>query len=171
MQTKIQARLQRIKDFLSRLRGKKPTTIIQIQPPQHKIIMVPPEEICETPRPLQLFQARDHHIAHNLAHQLGYVILFHERDRHDVHFRSWVFWALTQDSSVRLLKCFKDLREAGEFTIQERIIINDLVNKRLIQKLIEGDKTYYFNLNSDIANMIVRQLNRLQGQTQPPFQN
>jgi len=128
--------------------------------------MVPPEEICETPKPLQLFQARDHHIAHNLAHQLGYVILFHERDRHDVHSRSWVFWALTQDSSVRLLKCFKDLREAGEFTIQERIIINDLVNKRLIQKLIEGDKTYYFNLNSDIANMIVRQLNRLQGQTQ-----
>jgi len=170
MQKELQAGLQRVKDFLSRLRGKKPTTTIQIQPPQHKVIVVPPEEICETPKPLQLFQARDHHIAHNLAHQLGYVILFHERDRHDMHFRSWVFWALTQDSSVRLLKCFRDLREASEFTVQERIIINDLVNKRLIQKLSEGDKTYYFKLNPDIANMIARQLNRLQEQSQPPFQ-
>jgi hypothetical protein len=44
---------------------------------------MPPEEVCETPRPLQLFQARDHHIAHQLAQQLGYVILFREHDKYD----------------------------------------------------------------------------------------
>ena len=164
-------RLQRIKNFFHRLKRKEPTKIVQMQPPSQKVIVVPPEEICETPRPLELFQARNHHIAHRIAQQLGYVLLFHERDWYDEQGRSWVYWILSKDFSLRLLRCFKDLREAGEFTIQERIIINDLVNKRLIQKLSEGSKTYYYKLNCDTANMIARQLSRLHEQSQPPFQN
>jgi len=166
--------MQRIKNFLFRLRRKKPTTIIQMQPPSHKVIVVPPPEICQIPKPLQLFQARDHHIAHNLAQQLGYVLLFHEKYMNDVYHRNWanwVYWVLTQDLAIKLLKCYKDLRSADEFTIHERIIINDLVNKGWLKKLLEGNKTYYYKLNCDTANMIARQLSRLQEQSQPPFQN
>jgi len=167
MQTKIQARLQCIKDLLSRSRRKKPPTIIQMQPPQHRVVIMPPEEVCETPRPLQLFQARDHHIAHQLAQQLGYIILFREHDKYDMFGRSWVYWCLSQEATLKLLRCFQDLREAGEFTVQERIIINDLVNKGWMQKLNEGDKTYYYHLHPDTANMLSRQLARLLEQTQP----
>jgi hypothetical protein len=124
---------------------------------------MPPEEVCETPRPLQLFQARDHHIAHQLAQQLGYVILFREHDKYDMFGRS----CLSQEATLKLLRCFQDLREAGEFTVQERIIINDLVNKGWMQKLNEGDKTYYYHLHPDTANMLSRQLARLLEQTQP----
>jgi len=159
-------RLQRIKRLFSRLK-KKPPTIIQMQPPQHRVVIMPPEEVCETPRPLQLFQARDHHIAHQLAQQLGYVILFREHDKYDMFGRSWVYWCLSQEATLKLLRCFQDLREAGEFTVQERIIINDLVNKGWMQKLNEGDKTYYYHLHSDTANMLSRQLARLLEQTQP----
>lgn len=159
-------RLQRIKRLFSRLK-KKPPTIIQMQPPQHRVVIMPPEEVCETPRPLQTFQARDHHIAHNLAQQLGYVLLFRERDKYDLHQRGWVYWCLTREFTLKLLRCFQDLREASEFTMEERIIINDLVNKKWIQKMNEGDKTYYYHLHPDTANMLSRQLARLLEQTQP----
>jgi hypothetical protein len=170
MQTKIQARLQRIKDLLSKLRRKKPTTIIQIQPPQHKVIVVPPLELCETPKPLQLFQAKDHHIAHNLAKSFGFAILFHEYDKLNSE-RSLVYWILPQDFIIKLLKCFKDLRSADEFSIQERMILNDLVNKGWLKKMIEKDKTYYYRLNQETAGMLARQLAHLSGITQQPLQN
>jgi predicted transcriptional regulator len=51
--------------------------------------------------------------------------------------------------------------------MEERIIINDLVNKKWIQKMNEGDKTYYYHLHPDTANMLSRQLARLLEQTQP----
>jgi len=130
-------------------------------------MVVPPEEICETPRPLQLFQARDHHIAHNFAQQLGLAILFHERDEYNSHDRSLVFWGLPAYFVVKLLKCYKDMREAGEFTMQERIVVNDLVNKKWIQKLSEGGKTYYYRLHPDTAAMLGRQLARLTENPQP----
>jgi len=50
--------------------------------------------------------------------------------------------------------------------MEERIIINDLVNKKWIQKMNEGDKTYYYHLHPDTANMLSRQLARLLEQTQ-----
>lgn len=160
-------RLQRIKNFFHRLKRKEPTKIVQMQPPSQKVIVVPPEEICETPRPLQLFQARDHHIAHNFAQQLGLAILFHERDEHDSHDRTLVFWGLPADFLVKLLKCYKDMREAGEFTMQERMVVNDLVNKKWIRKLSEGGKTYYYRLHPDTAAMLGRQLARLTENSQP----
>ena len=162
-----QSRLQSFRKLLEKLKRRKtPTTIIQMQPPQHRVVIMPPEEICETPRPLQTFQARDHHVAHNLAQQLGYVILFRERDKYDLHQRSWVYWCLTQDSAVRLLRCFQDLRAADEFSIQERIILNDLVNKGWLKKMSDGDKVFYYHLHHDTANMLSRQLTRLVAQSQ-----
>jgi len=162
-----QSRLQSFRKLLEKLKRRKtPTTIIQMQPPQHRVVIMPPPEVCETPRPLQTFQARDHHVAHQLAQQLGYVLLFRERDKYDMYGRSWVYWCLTIEFTVRLLRCFQDLRETSEFTVQERIIINDLANKKLIRKLNEGDKTYYYHLHPDTANMLSRQLARLL-ETQP----
>jgi len=55
--------------------------------------------------------------------------------------------------------------------IQERMILNDLVNKGWLKKMIEKDKTYYYRLNQETSGMLARQLAHLSEVTQQPLQN
>ena len=117
-----------------------------------------PDTQCETPKPYCLFQSVSPELAFRTSAAAGLIVLFHDFDKQDAHFREWVFWASPPTFIVKLLCCLKDLRVADEFNVLERMIINDLISKGLMRKMTSGDKVYYYGLNENVAARLLKQL-------------
>ena len=117
-----------------------------------------PDTQCETPKPYCLFQSISPELAVRKSAAVGLVVLFHNFDENDTYGRRWVLWGLPVSFVVKLLCCLKDLRSAEEFNFSERIIINDLINRGLMKKMVCNGRTYYYHLNKNTAARLLKQL-------------
>jgi hypothetical protein len=84
----------------------------------------------------------------------GLIVLFHDFDKQDAYRREWVFWALPISFVIKLLCCLKDLRCADEFDFLERMIVNDLISKGLMKKMVCDGRTYYYRLSENTATRL-----------------
>jgi hypothetical protein len=58
---------------------------------------------------------------------------------------------------VKLLCCLKDLRSADEFNFSERIIVNDLISRGVMKKMVDDGKVYYYHLRENTAARLLKQ--------------
>lgn len=118
-------------------------------------------EECEDPRPLQPFHAVSSFVARAKASNLGLLTLFKEYDKYDLYGRKYVYWAITPQFALKLLRCQKDIKNAREFNKAELEILKDLEVKGWIKKLCNGKDTFYYGLNSKTAAILKNQLKLL----------
>jgi len=117
-----------------------------------------PDTQCETPKPYCLFQSISPELAVRKSAAVGLVVLFHNFDENDTYGRRWVLWGLPVSFVVKLLCCLKDLRSADEFNFSERMIVNDLISKGLMKKMVCDGRTYYYRLSENTATRLLKQL-------------
>jgi hypothetical protein len=120
-----------------------------------------PESQCETPRPLETFQAVDAQTARLKAAEQGLITLFKEFDKCDLYGRRRVYVALPPETAQKLLKLDKDMMALSEFDEQEQPIVNDLLGKRWLKKMRAGDKVYVYGLDRETAQILQKQLTAL----------
>jgi len=115
-------------------------------------------EECEDPKPLRSFHAVSPMIARAKALKFGLLTLFREYDKYDLYGRKYVYWALTPEFALKLLRCQEDLKNALEFTQDELKILRDLETKGWIKKLFNGKDSFYYGLNQKTAAILKNQL-------------
>jgi hypothetical protein len=117
------------------------------------------EEKCEEPSPLRMFHAVDVKIAREKAAKKGLLILFKGHERWDLFCRRNVYWCLTREFVLRLLRLESDMKSQAEFTLEEQEILRDLALKGWIKTLKNGG-VYYYGLNSRTAMILRKQMIR-----------
>jgi len=115
------------------------------------------EEQCEEPVPFQIFHAVDTVIARKEAIKKGLLILFKGHERWDLFGRGNVYFALTKEFALKLLRLESDMKNEQEFSSEEREILRNLALKGWIKRLQNGG-VYYYGLNRRTAIILQRQL-------------
>jgi len=115
------------------------------------------EELCEEPKALETFHAANPQIARERAASKNLLILYAGRERWDLYGRSHVFFGITPEFALKLLRLQVDMKNQNEFTAEEQAILKDLVLKRWV-KILKNGGTYYYGLNRRTAIILQKQL-------------
>lgn len=115
------------------------------------------EELCEEPKALETFHAASPQIAREKAASKNLLILYAGRERWDLYGRSHVFFGITPEFALKLIRLQVDMKNQNEFTAEEQAILKDLVLKRWV-KILKNGGTYYYGLNRRTAIILQRQL-------------
>ena len=115
------------------------------------------EEQCEEPAPYQMFHAVDVETAREKAVKKGLLILFNGHERWDLFGTRNVYWAITPEFALKLLRLQTDMKSETEFTPEELMILRDLTLKGWVKRLQNGG-VYYYGLNRRTAIILQRQL-------------
>jgi hypothetical protein len=123
------------------------------------------EEQCEEPVPLQTFHAVNVEVAREKAAQKGLLILFKEYERWDLLCRPRnVYWCLTRECALKLLRLESDMKNEQEFTPEELVILRDLTLKGWVKRLQNGG-VHYHGLNRRTAIILQKQMGTARHQT------
>jgi hypothetical protein len=114
------------------------------------------EERCEEPAPYQMFHAVDVEAAREKAAKKGLLTLFKEHERWDLFGRRNVYWAITPEFALKLLRLQTDIKSQDEFTPTEQAVLKDLALKGWV-KVLKNGGTYYYGLNLKTAVTLKRQ--------------
>jgi len=117
------------------------------------------EERCEEPAPYQIFHAVDVEAAREKAAKKGLLILFKEHERWDLFGRRNVYWAITPEFALKLLRLQKDIKSQDEFTPTEQAVLKDLALKGWV-KVLKNGGTYYYGLHPKTTVIIKKQLSQ-----------
>jgi len=120
-----------------------------------------PEYQCETPKPLEPFQAADAQTARLKAAEHGLICLYKELDKWTMYGRRRVYWFLDPRFVERLLRLNVDMAAEAEFNEKEQAILRDLAGKRWLKRMKTGDRTYYYHLDKETVQVLQKQLTAL----------